>query len=383
MLGIVEMFSGAGGFTAVLDKRFRQLLAFDNDFKAAEVYLKNHRNTRFFIDDIRKITNFVSSSNLKTDILLAGPPCQSFSLVGMKTKKNLSTWKGYNPMTDPRSLLPLEIIRAASQLKPKLIIMENVPAMNSHVVSHDGEEKDIVGLIRDRLQEENYYVTKPFILDASRLGIPQRRKRTFLVASSEYEIIPEEINAVQDQISRESGKISLEHAILDLSVISVSSPKYEHRPTFPDHTSRVPNSDDLKIIENLREGENYASLIERMPEVLSGRTHKTYKTTSFRDKYYRLKWNEPSRTIVAHLQKDGNSFIHPSLNRSISVREAARIQSFPDSFVFGIPMSHSYRLIGNAVPPLMGKFLVETVSRAAGLLNEREADSLQFAALVS
>ena len=115
-----------------------------------------------------------------------------------------------------------------------------------------------------------------------------------------------------------------------------------------------------------------------MLEVLVGRAHKIYRTDSFRDRFYRMRWDQPSRTIVAHLQKDGNPFIHPSLDRSLSVREAARIQSFPDTFVFGVAMGHAYRLFGNAVPsPIVGKFLVEALATAIGLVNDRVAQMIQ------
>ena len=380
---LIELFSGAGGFSALLEGAFRPVLALDNDPRAHQVYSRNRPEVKFVPEDITGIRDFSNLCGESPDIALAGPPCQGFSFVGMKTKKALSFQKKYDPATDPRNYLPLEISRVAVQLKPKLIIIENVPAMKTHIVSHNGDYIRITGVLREQLEDAGYIVSEPFNLNSYELGISQRRERTFIVASLDYELNAHEFDRIHQQVIKRETRKNLEQIISDLKTHPVSTARQKILTSVPDHISRTPNSDDLKIIRNLKQGENYASLIERMPEVLEGRNHKIYKTLSFKDKFYRLRWDEPSRTIVAHLQKDGNSYIHPSLNRSVSVREAARIQSFPDSFTFGIPMSPAYRLVGNAVPPLMGKFLVEVFSRITGLLNERTANTLQFAGLVS
>ncbi|MHB1471345.1 MAG: DNA cytosine methyltransferase [Thermoplasmataceae archaeon] len=382
-ISFAEAFGGAGGFSAALSPEFKPIIAFDNDKRAAEVYLRNRSDINFIKKDLTQITDFKSLIPKIPDMLLAGPPCQGFSLVGMKTKKTLSIEKGYDPITDPRNLLPLEVVRIASQLRPRIIVMENVPAMSNQKVSHNGQEAPLVSILTNLLSEIGYSVTDPFFLESSKLGIAQKRKRAFLVASLTLQIRSDEILSAQNRASQEFGGRHLYHVIKDLERIPMASGGCSFPPRFQDHIGRVPNPDDLRIIQNLRPGENYTALLERMPRVIDGRNHKVYEASSFADKFYRLRWDRPSRTIVAHLQKDGNSFIHPSLDRSISVREAARIQSFPDSFRFDIPMSPAYRLIGNAVPPLMGKFLVETVSRITGLLNEKTSETSQYAGLVS
>ena len=380
---MAELFSGIGGFTARLNRNiFRVRFALDMDAIANSVYKNFNPFTKVITEDIQNVGNFKSLGK-SPDIVLAGPPCQGFSLVGMKTKKELSSMKNYNSNSDPRNFLPLEAVRVSEQLRPKILIIENVPAMNTQIVSYRGQDIPLVHILRNMLGEAGYSVTEPFLLEASKLGIPQRRKRSFVIASLFAKIKPSEIISAQDRIFQVSGIKDVDHAIRDIEAIPMMSKRSNEVPVFPDHIGRVPNQDDIRIIQNLRPGENYNTLLKRKPEVILDRKHKVYSTSSFADKFYRLRWDKPSRAIVAHLQKDGNSFIHPSLNRPISVREAARIQSFPDSFYFGIAMSPAYRLIGNAVPPLMGQFIVETVSRIVGLSNEKQAVESSFASLIN
>ncbi|MBD2777662.1 DNA cytosine methyltransferase [Iningainema tapete] len=110
------------------------------------------------------------------------------------------------------------------------------------------------------------------------------------------------------------------------------------------HICRAHNEKDLAIFEMLPQGGKYKDLPESV---------KRYRDDIFDDKYKRLKWNEPSWTLTAHMQKDCLAYIHPTQTRSISVREAARLQSFPEHFVFDAPMTKMFELVGNSVPPLL------------------------------
>ncbi len=368
---ILEIFSGAGGFSASIDrKRFQLAGAVDSDRKALAVYHNNNPSTPLIECDVGNIADFRTLVNKRCRILIAGPPCQGFSVVGMKTKRELAEKQAYDSRTDPRNTLPLEIARAAAQVKPDIVITENVPAMNGHIILHDGSEMSVTSLLRQKLEETGYYASEPFMLDSSKLGISQRRRRTFMVASLHEPVDAEYFIRAESKFFEYTGVKTVWNAIGDLEHIPTVHPGQEISATFPDHISRIPNTDDLKIIAALRQGENYSTLLKRLPEVVEGRAHKIYSTKSFHDKFYRLKWASPSRTIVAHLAKDGNSFIHPSKNRSLSVREAARIQSFPDAFRFCQKMTTAYRLIGNAVPPKMGRFVIETAAEACGLIKE-------------
>jgi DNA (cytosine-5)-methyltransferase 1 len=118
---------------------------------------------------------------------------------------------------------------------------------------------------------------------------------------------------------------------------------------------------------NLNQGETYRQLVERLTEKFGYKPAFTkYDIKNFHDKYFRLEWEGQSKTIVSHLHKDGNSFVHPTQTRSISVREAARIQSFPDEFIFCGSRGPQFIQIGNAVPPVMaeaiGRVLIEAIN---------------------
>jgi DNA (cytosine-5)-methyltransferase 1 len=271
----------------------------------------------------------------------------------------------------------------AAQLRPAVVIMENVPEMNVQQVNMKGRLSTVPELVREGLESSGYDVSEPFVLDACDIGVPQKRRRSFMIAVRSPGTDPDEVARITARAAVRKQKVPLGTSIDGLARYPAVAPAAWKSAAFPDHVARVPNTDDMRIIRNLIQGENYASLVARKPSVLDGRTHRIYGTASFRDKFYRLSPDIPSMTVVAHLQKDGNSFIHPFLDRSISVREAARIQSFPDSFIFGVPMSHAYRLVGNAVPPLVGKFLAETVARITGIIDDREAAGMEFASMVA
>jgi DNA (cytosine-5)-methyltransferase 1 len=120
------------------------------------------------------------------------------------------------------------------------------------------------------------------------------------------------------------------------------------------HLCRSHNEKDIIIFETLNQGGKYRDLPVEMMR---------YRTDIFNDKYKRLIWDEPSWTLTAHMRKDGLAYIHPLQNRSISVREAARIQSFPDDFVFRAPMTRMFELVGNSVPPLLAEAVARPLVR--------------------
>lgn len=364
---MVDLFCGIGGISLGFHQEgYRVVLAVDNDPATVDIYKLNHPRVlgdHVLCRDVRSLSPALLSKLLtgtQVDILVAGVPCQGYSRVGYRTKPELAKHKQYRPERDPRNLLFKQVIRVARILRPQFVLLENVPDMRIANVTYYGSDARVIDLLNRSLGRLGYHCGT-VLLDASRFGVSQKRTRLFFVASKVR--LPDRIDETLLAIARTQRDpldSSLRASIGDLPAVEADSGKFVTRlnndgALIFNHAPRFHNNDDLKIIRALTPGETYASLIERKPEVLAGRTHKIYRKEHFPDKFFRLRWDFPSRTIVSHLAKDGNGFIHPDQDRSITVREAARIQSFPDEFIFTQSRHAQYVGIGNAVPPALAR----------------------------
>lgn len=303
----------------------------------------------------------------RVDVLIGGPPCQGFARVGRG--KILSLMKGHvaeeelAAWDDPRNQLYRAYLRFVDMLRPGWLVMENVPDMTLH---RDGLVEGI-GADLTRLG----YTVDTFILNAADYGVPQTRRRLFIMANR-YGI------PVRRPRETQNGKhVSLRQAIGDLPVVRPEESADElpyrwrgqsvyvrtlmrnwleaaDRGVVYDHVVRHYADDDQQAFTFLQEGQRYIDLPPHLQR---------YRTDVFADKYHKLIWDRPSWTITAHIAKDGYKYIHPDPTqvRTITAREAARIQSFPDWFRFAGFRSHRLRQIGNAVPPLLGKAIGEVI----------------------
>jgi DNA (cytosine-5)-methyltransferase 1 len=371
-LTMVDMFCGVGGISLGFhEEGFRVLMAVDSDPAIVSIYRLNHpwmEEKNVLCSDVRSLTRervkrVINRS--KVDVLVAGVPCQGFSRVGYRTKPELARDMKYTPEKDPRNFLFKEVVRLARIMSPTFILLENVPDMKAANITHYGLDASVIQLLDRRLRKLSYNSTT-VLVNAADVGLPQQRTRLFFVASKRN--LPNDLAARLVTIAREMGRPqrpSLRTAIEDLPVPPARAGKFEiPEDMMPlavggqgtiklvfNHVARIHNEDDLKIIRALAPGEKYSWLVRRTPEVVADRKHKTYSTENFHDKFFRLSWETPSRTIVSHLHKDGNGFIHPEQNRAITVREAARIQGFPDDFIFSEARRAQFIGVGNAVPP--------------------------------
>ena len=398
-LSIADIFSGAGGISCgFIREGYRVLLAVDNDQNAHETFLLNNPEVdkeRVINSDITKLEDSRIKEligNEKVDVLTAGIPCQGFSMVGYRTKPGLMEDNGYKPEKDPRNKLYRQVFRFIDLLNPEFVLVENVPGINSLKIKYRNREHAIISLLENGLKRRGYD-HKTLMLDAKRFGILQKRKRIFCMARKNGkfpENIVEELKNIALKMGHDGKERTLKEAIADLPRLRANDGEMIRKVNPADlnsdnyfvnfvttngqilynHVSRYHNVDDMKIIRELKQGENYKRLIERAPWVIRDRKMKTYKTSNFPDKFFRLNWKYPSRTIVAHLSKDGNSFIHPKQNRSLTVREAARVQSFPDDYIFMGGRTSQFKQVGNAVPPLLAyiisKFFMKMMKEGEG-----------------
>jgi DNA (cytosine-5)-methyltransferase 1 len=277
------------------------------------------------------------------------------------------------------------MVAAALELRPKLFLMENVPGMQSA----RRENLSFLELAARMLEQKGRYRTAIWRLNASAFGVPQDRIRYFLVASRLGVLPTEPYGEYQDFHQREFDvdalpPVTLEEAIFDLPPRAAASGAAAERwtPTEPgcdtrsrrylskfsllrcsrlifNHAVRYHNDRDLELYALLRPGEDSIHALERY-----GRDDlMRYRRDVFDDKYARLRADRPSRTVVSHLAKDGNGYIHPTQVRSISIREGARLQSFHDEYAFCGSPSDQWIQVGNAVPPVLAEAIASSFLR--------------------
>ena len=373
---VADLFSGAGGLTLGFEQAgFKSEFALDNYDWAIESYRYNRPwadNHALCLDLGEWLKDPTTVSQV--DVLAGGPPCQSFSTANRQRKKE-----------DERDYLYKLFIESIPSFKPKIVVIENVR----------GFEKVLPDLC-DQIESLGYK-TKIRKINAREFGIPQNRARIFtLAASVDYFGSEEKADLALDRIisriieqKKHFSSTNLIDAIGDLPALSASRIKnktshesdengwsvmahpnkanrlnvwIERINSSPDppiliynHKARYNNDRDIEIFGKLKPGEDStAKSIEGiMP--YSSRNH------IFKDKYFKLKPDLPCKTITAHMGFDCNMYIHPNQARGLTVREAARVQGFPDNYVFCGTLHAMYKQVGNAVPPPLAKVLASAI----------------------
>ncbi|MDG1805917.1 DNA cytosine methyltransferase [Flavicella sp.] len=308
--------------------------------------------------------------NKKVNIIIGGPPCQAYSIAGRAQDKN-------SMKDDYRNFLFESFIKVVDHFQPELFVFENVPGMLS---ASPGGVK-VTQRIYKSFSDHGYEIVEPdklksVIQVASDFGVPQKRKRVIIIGirknikSSNFNLdsIYSEINK-----TKISPPKTLFEAIGHLPKLKPSKVvfksdgrKYSHSPVTGkefspvNHEPRYHNNRDIKIFKDWVSNNMNES---KMNDKILFYNNLLGKKTKH-SKYRSLNWDKPSQTIVAHLNKDGLMFIHPDSDqaRTITVKEAALIQSFPNDFVFIEKMGYNYKMIGNAVPPLMAKKISEAIA---------------------
>lgn len=343
----VDLFCGAGGLSAGLKKSgFQICLGVDIDEVALKTYKCNLRRTKVLKKDIKEVTgaDVTNLTGIKKhdNFLLAGcPPCQGFSNIG-KRKAD-----------DEKNKLVYEYIRIIDELEPTFILMENVPGMSG------GVGKEIFKKVVEKLKQEYYveYAT----LNAADYGVPQMRKRLVLhgVRRDVYEKLDlekKDITILPDPTHCKEKKkgfkkwVTVGEAILDLPVLNAGETYNDS--TIKNHKARTLSQTNIHRLQEIR---LHNGNRERIPEKLKLKCHKK-ENVSYSDTYGIMDPNKPAPTITSGCTIISKGrYCHPIQNRGLSIREAARLQSFDDKFEFIGNMGEMSLQIGNAVPPKLAQ----------------------------
>lgn len=345
---ILDLFCGAGGMSYGMHKNsnFVTKVALDINEKVAQTFKNNISGAELIIGDIQnkivkeKIINLSIKNNI--NMIIGGSPCQGFSLKGKKLG-----------LDDPRNFLFMEYLQLVEELKPEVFVIENVKSLMS--TSSGWFKKQII----DKIEKLGYKVSVG-ILKASDYGVPQNRERAIFLCNKEKKIdLP---------IPTVEKSITVREAIEDLAYLNsneggfeqkyITEEKSKYQKSMRKYSNKLYNH---KASNHSKIALHKLSLIppekgkEYLPEYLLGKQ-------KFKSTWGRLIWDKPSGTIDTRFDAASNGKNnHPFLNRTITPREAARIQSFDDSFVFYGNRVDIRTQIGNAVPPLMAKAIADQI----------------------
>ena len=366
-LTTVDIFSGAGG----LSEGFRQagfevMLGVDCDRNSVRTFRRHHgKAIESRIEDLTVDMIRSEIDDREITVLTAGPPCQAFSTAAVGKLKSLHQ---STTIRNPLNMMYKEVLRIIKQVKPSFFVMENVGRMFS--ISN--------GRIKSEIESElnGTYDVSFYKENVADFGVPQIRKRGLAIGNNmgldNPRLIPTHHDPEKGKRTGMKKYETVRSAILDLPRIKIGGgaevmpyPKRKltsyqvqrrkRTDRVHNHTARIHNERDMRIFKMLKPGKQISDL----PEHLN-----PYRSDIFKDKIKRQPLNKPSSTILAHLSKDGLMFVHPTQHRSLTPREAARLQSFDDDYVFEGPRTSQFTQIGNAVPPLFARHVARSIMNA-------------------
>lgn len=370
MLNSIDLFSGCGGMTLGFGwAGFNSVLASDIDENCEKTFATNFPEIPFLCGDLSEFTKNQFDKIIygkEIDVIIGGPPCQGFSLANKKRNK---------VSEDPRNKLFYEFVKTINWYNPKSFVMENVKGLLSM------ESGQVIKQIQNEFENSGKfgYEVRTKVLKASDYGVPQSRERVIIIGiRKDLELVPE---FPSKKFERE---VTVEEAISDLPKINAgegeeklnyaSKPKNDYQQFMRKNSKKVFNHIAMRHTQRLIErfkaiqpGKNLLDVWETHGAVQRGNPNEK-SNVKFSQNNLRLIANKPAPTIAASFQ---SNFIHPYLDRNFTAREGARLQSFPDDFIFeGMRTKMSwekglsqYQQIGNAVPPLMAFEIATTLKR--------------------
>ena len=367
----IDTFAGCGGLSLGLDKAgFNAVYVNEIEPKYLESYYFNHNISldNYYCGDIKNLVDNINSEQdifKDIDLIVGGPPCQGFSMANRQ-----------RIIDDPRNKLYKYYLQLLNKVRPKFFIMENVKGMMNKTDEIKDNFHELLG---------DDYSIEIVLLNAKDFGIPQNRERVFVIGSRLNnvraskividilnergkrksfrlqdalsglpELLPKRIKNSRDIENEEIGfkfrKTSIQKNAYSSFINSVDYDDYIYN-----HTNRYNNDRDIEIFNRLPQGANslHPSIADIMP--YNNRNH------IFKDKYFKLDESKVSKTITSHMKFDCNMYIHPTQPRGLSPREAARLQTFPDDFVFMGANNYWYAQIGNAVPVKLAEIIGQNI----------------------
>ena len=351
MIGI-DLFAGVGGMShGAISAGIDVQLVIEADQKAAETYQLNHQpSVNLFNNDIRKFSfQKLDRANHEQLIIFGGPPCQGFSTSNQKTRNsdNQNNW------------LFQEFIRIVQLYSPEWIVFENVKGIL------ETEKGKFAKLIINSFEKLGYKCESA-VLNALHYGVPQHRERFFIVASRNSNNF-----SFPEKKYHESHYISVHEAFIDLPSLENGSSDCKRKykvGASSSYSQLMRKNHKGSFCHNNLVTKNAQYIIERYKYIPQGGNWENIPDDlmlNYKDKsrchtgiYHRLDANLPS-VVIGNYRK--NMLIHPYKNRGLSVREAARLQSFPDSFIFTGSIGFQQQQVGNAVPPVLAQSIFENI----------------------
>lgn len=372
-LSFIDLFCGSGGFSlGFLQEGFSAKYACDFEAACIDTYRFNHMDMsseNIVCEDVRIIKDDLIErfKNTELDLIIGGPPCQGFSIANQQ-----------KIIDDPRNQLYKSFVEIVEALNSKFFVMENVKGMSK-----------VADQVKEIFLNIGYSVEFQ-LLKAQDFGIPQNRERLIFIGNRmgiDNKLIFEAINknkvkkqatlrqAIEDlkplEASRLKNKteiITAENGGIVISSQSTTVNAYIQRinPTYTpslvvfNHQARYNNDRDIEIFGRLNEGDDSSD--EKIADIMP------YKSRNhiFKDKYFKLIYDTKCKAITAHMKHDCNMYIHPTQARGLTPREGARVQSYPDDYVFQGAFTKTYMQIGNSVPPILGRIIAKELKAYFG-----------------
>jgi len=336
--GFIDLFCGAGGFSIGLTEAgLKPILAVDFEKDCEKTHHLNYPDSKFYCGDIKslssnEILNIIKEQQLEPFIVVGGPPCQGFSTINGKSRL----------FDNPKNQLFKEFVRVIQDIQPTWFIMENVVGLTT--MANGLVEKTIV----EHFEALGYH-TVVQVLNAADFGVPQFRQRAFFIGNNlgiKFNFPKKTHGSITSQISLFGTSNLLPYVTVGETILNIPKNNNLKNHVHPRHDELV-----LKRMSFVPEGGNQQNIpAEFKPP------------QKFQNTYGRLDSTKPSYTIHTRFDvASTGSLFHPKENRALTVREGARIQTFPDWFEFAGGKSSQYRQVGNAVPPLLAKILVNSI----------------------